>query len=243
MLGSIRSKYWDIQKKSRTTRYIGVPVAKILLGNNNKQQQQQQQQRQWRRGEKERAEFLNRDPRSGSFFDNRKSLRDTLTPEERAWVTNGTRSRGSRRSSSPSSLSGQFQRSFRTFFNGGEASSSPRPRAPSQSQRMSQQRPYQLPPWETGPEGLRLPRYCKVNRAEKEAIDVVPNEVSAVNGSDGDNSGSSRGMSLKELVMANSPDEEEEEDDYLEPYEEEVEEEEDDLLSLENARVAASGSV
>mmetsp|Transcript_28271 Transcript_28271/g.48069 ORF Transcript_28271/g.48069 Transcript_28271/m.48069 type:complete len:599 (+) Transcript_28271:442-2238(+) len=207
------------------------------------QQQQQQQQRQWRRGEKERAEFLNRDPRSGSFFDNRKSLRDTLTPEERAWVTNGSRSRGSRRSSSPSSLSGQFQRSFRTFFNGGEAPSSPRPRAPSQSQRMSQQRPYQLPPWETGPEGLRLPRYCKVNRAEKEAIDVVPNEVSAVNGSDGDNSGSSRGMSLKELVMANSPNEEEEEDDYLEPYEEEVEEEEDDLLSLENARVAASGSV
>ena len=135
------------------------------------EQQQGRQQRQWRRGERERSEWLNRDAtRSGSFFDNRKSMRDTMTQEERAWVNSGGNSnpqmsqanlRTARSMSSssppPSSLSGQFKRSFRTFFNGGEQM---------QSQRQVNQ--FHLPPWEIGPEGLRLPRYSRVYRKEEE---------------------------------------------------------------------------
>ena len=45
--------------------------------------QPQPQQRQRRRGEKERNEWLNRDATGGgSFFDNRKSMRETLSEEE-----------------------------------------------------------------------------------------------------------------------------------------------------------------
>ena len=124
-------------------------IASSMSDRQVESQQQQQQQRQWRRGERERNEWLNRDARAGgSFFDNRKSIRDTLAEDERAWVNNGNRD-------NPPSIPGQFKRSFRTFFNGGEH---------------NQQ--FRLPPWEVGPEELRLPRYRRVLRKE-DAIDTT----------------------------------------------------------------------
>mmetsp|Transcript_15 Transcript_15/g.25 ORF Transcript_15/g.25 Transcript_15/m.25 type:complete len:210 (-) Transcript_15:100-729(-) len=157
------------------------------------QQQNQQQQQKLRRGEKERNEWLNRDAtRSGSFFDNRKSMRDTLSEEERAWVGaninngNSNADRNPRTStttvnSSRNALSGKFQRSFRTFLNGGE-------RLRQQQQQFLQQGQYQSPPWETGPEGLRLPRYSEVTRRAASPATT---------------SGISRGNSLRDLVSNN----------------------------------------
>ena len=104
-----------------------------------------------------RDEWINRDARSGgSFFDNRSSMRDSLSPEERAWINSG--GGGSRQyNSSPSpprsSIGGHFKRSFQTFLNGGD----PSPTSPPQGLRS-----WERPVWETGPEYLRLPRYSKI---------------------------------------------------------------------------------
>jgi len=181
-----------------------------------------QQQQKWRRGEKERNEWLNRDAtRNGSFFDNRKSMRDTLSQEEKAWVNKTANPPISAMATSPS-LSGQFKRSFRTFFNtGGEQ--------PMQQQRRKQSQ-YQLPPWETGPEGLRLPRYSKVVRAPPENVAAA---TAAVEKS------LTRGMSLKNLVVTVANKQKEDDDGFMESYKEE---EEEDSLTLDNA-CAASGSV
>lgn len=183
--------------------------------------QPEQQQQKLRRGEKERNEWLNRDAtRNGSFFDNRKSMRDTLSQEEKAWVNKTTNPPVSAMASSSPTLTGQFKRSFRTFFNsGGEQPMQ------QQSQRQSQ---YQLPPWETGPEGLRLPRYSKVMRASPETAAATAVVEKSLN----------RGMSLKNLVVTVANKQKEEEDGFTESYEEE----EEDSLSLDNA-CAASGSV
>ena len=95
--------------------------------------------RQYRRGEREREEWLNRDAtRGGSFFEGRKTMRELLQSEEKCndyddGVDVNTRTPsmtgrggdggdGANESSKhypPSLLSGQFQRSFRSFLNGG----------------------------------------------------------------------------------------------------------------------------
>jgi hypothetical protein len=113
------------------------------VSEDERRSQQLLQGRQWRRGEKEHDDWLTRDAASGgSFFEGRKSMRELLSEEERGWVANGDVGSNSHRSSSltgsggggggggnasgnhPGSLllSGQFQRSFRSFLNGGEAS-------------------------------------------------------------------------------------------------------------------------
>ncbi len=121
-----------------------------------------------------RDDWINRDARNGgSFFDDRSSMRDSLSPEERAWVNiaggggGGNGSSGGNRqynSSSPprsssqrSSIGGHFKRSFQTFLNGGDPSPTPPP-PPPQGSRSWDNRPV----WETGPEYLRLPRYTKI---------------------------------------------------------------------------------
>jgi hypothetical protein len=154
-------------------------------------QQQRQQQQQQRRGEKERNEWLNRDAtRNGSFFEGRKSLRDIQSEEERAWTTNIDNNpqsmAASRRSSTignslgsmtgsssissggsrnnnpdiPPSISGQFRRSFHALM---------------QNQHHRDRfNNITTPPWEIGPESLRLPRYRKVVRASSRPTDSVP---------------------------------------------------------------------
>ena len=118
-----------------------------------------------------RDDWINRDARtSGSFFDNRRSMRDSLSPEERAWVngSNGNDGNGQYNSSSSqrSSIGGHFKRSFQTFLGGGEPSPVPPQVA----------RSWDKPVWETGPEFLRLPRYTKilkstpVERIEHDAV-------------------------------------------------------------------------
>jgi len=194
------------------------------------EEEPQNQQRRWRRGEKERNEWLNRDAtRSGSFFDGRKSMRDTLSEEERAWVNDNQKnsSNGNRISASvaatnrnikfPSrapSLSGQFKQSFQTFFNGGELLQQQRQRNQSTS-----------PPWDVGPEGLRLPRYSSVARAPPPPLEATERRMRGT-------------MSLKDLVTG--PGEEEGRDDSI-IKRRFGNEEEDDVLTLD-ARVA-SGSV
>lgn len=111
-----------------------------------------------------RDAWVNRDARNGgSFFDNRRSLRDSLSPEERAWVNNGSGgiqynssspSAAAAAASQRSSIGGHFKRSFQTFLNGGDPS---RPTPP-------QSGSWDRPVWETGPEYLRLPRYTKIER-------------------------------------------------------------------------------
>ena len=153
--------------------------------------EQRQQQQQQRRGEKERNEWLNRDAtRNGSFFEGRKSLRDIQSEEERAWTTNIDNNpqsmAASRRSSTignslgsmtgsssissggsrnnnpgiPPSISGQFRRSFHALM---------------QNQHHRDRfNNITTPPWEIGPESLRLPRYRKVVRASSRPTDSVP---------------------------------------------------------------------
>jgi ribosomal protein S18 acetylase RimI-like enzyme len=177
------------------------------------QQVQQPPQRQLRRGEKERNEWLDRDAtRSGTFFDNRKSMRDTLSEEERAWVNNSANGNGNTNGNNPQisgstmnvngnnrdpSLSGQFKRSLRTFFNsGGE------PQMRSQRQGNNQ---YQLPAWEVGPEGLKLPRYNKVCRKEEQA--AITTEARVVEEEEDDieyYGGEEEAMSLDACVASGS---------------------------------------
>jgi hypothetical protein len=146
------------------------------VSEDERRSQQLLQGRQWRRGEKERDDWLTRDAaRGGSFFEGRKSMRELLSEEERGWVANGDVGNDDHRSSSltgrggggggnafvnhPSLLlSGQFQRSFRSFLNGGGERTSP-------TQRQDRGRFASSRPWETGPDGLRLPRYITVMRA------------------------------------------------------------------------------
>ena len=153
----------------------------------SRKSQQSGEERQWRRGEKERNEWLNRDAtKSGSFFNGRSSMRDNLSDEERAWhgmnsnintnpvVSPAPRSsRGNNMSmmtGSPSSLSGQFKRSFRTFLNAGRAEQQSVVTASPQNQFNNNNSNNRRAPWEIGPEELRLPRYAKVSRPQQ----VVP---------------------------------------------------------------------
>ena len=141
-----------------------------------------------------------------------------MSNEERAWVNqssslsaNGGTARSSMTmSSSSSSLSGQFIGSFRTFFNGGEQM---------QSQRQVNQ--YRSPPWEVGPEGLRLPRYSRVVRESQSPVAVSEANVD-MNGS----------MSLKDLATKHE----------VTVDEEEAEEEDEDIVMSFDGCVA-SGSV
>jgi hypothetical protein len=114
----------------------------------------------------------NRENTNSNFFDSRSSMRDMLSPEERAWV-NANKGR-----SLNNSLTGKMTRSLRTFFNGGEQQNQwaqHQPLANNGSNmssyrrvdgRLSQQQ--QRPPWETGPEELKLPRYSKIVRRDVE---------------------------------------------------------------------------
>ena len=115
------------------------------------------QGQQWRRGERERDEWLNRDAaRGGSFFEGRKSMRELLLEEKRAARGCGGGDGGNTSSSGnrPSQLLlGKFQRSFRSFLNGDEGN---------RTMALTQQLPR---PWEAGPDSLRLPRYVTVMRA------------------------------------------------------------------------------
>lgn len=193
-----------------------------------KQNEQQQQQQQLRRGEKERNEWLNRDAtRSGSFFDNRKSMRDTISEEERAWIeanddiNNNNNNNGNSNAnpnppasstatanSSRNALSGKFQRSFRTFLNGGERLQQLR-RQQQQRLQQGQYGRYQSPPWETGPEGLRLPRYCEVTRrAAASPATTTTSETNAAGEI-------SRGNSLRDLASNNDSFDGEEEGEVL----------------------------
>mmetsp|Transcript_5597 Transcript_5597/g.11820 ORF Transcript_5597/g.11820 Transcript_5597/m.11820 type:complete len:506 (-) Transcript_5597:125-1642(-) len=107
-----------------------------------------------------RDEWINRDARSGgSFFDNRSSMRDSLSPEERAWINSGGGNNNNNNSSSQQrgSIGGHFKRSFQTFLNGGD----PSPTPPPQGSRSWDNRPV----WETGPEYLRLPRYTEIRKS------------------------------------------------------------------------------
>ncbi|KAL9184194.1 hypothetical protein ACHAXT_002280 [Thalassiosira profunda] len=159
---------------------------------------QAQPQRQWRRGERERAEWLNRDAARGSFFENRPSLRDTLSTEERAWVNRGSggpqissvsRSTVTTSVAASPSLSGQFKRSFRTFFSPGEA-----------LQDRRQRNQFRVPVWEAGPEELRLPRYNRVFRREATAQPVVEDFVTERTG-DVDDYDDIESYEEEELVM------------------------------------------
>ncbi|KAL7452296.1 hypothetical protein ACHAWC_004027 [Mediolabrus comicus] len=111
-----------------------------------------------------RDDWVNRDARNGgSFFDNRRSMRDTLSPEERAWINSGGSSVSSSRATAAagrSTIGGHFKRSFQTFLNGGDPSpTSPLPPGNSRS--------WDKPVWETGPEYLRLPRYAKIQTGQR----------------------------------------------------------------------------
>ncbi|KAL7551882.1 hypothetical protein ACHAWF_016120, partial [Thalassiosira exigua] len=128
------------------------------------QQHPQQRQRiRPRRGEAEREAFLHRDATSGSFFDDRPSLRESLSAEERAWVdrspaVDGAASAPAANGGGAPSLSGSvFARGVRTLFQASDPQNFGRARRrPMSEGRLGS------PPWETGPEGLRLPRYRRV---------------------------------------------------------------------------------
>jgi len=107
-----------------------------------------------------------------------------LSEEERAWLnTNPQQASPSANNNmvtrSQSTLSGQFKRGFRTFFNGGE-----------QMQVRRQVNQWSKPCWEVGPEGLRLPRYARVMRS-------IPSPETQVNT---DSAPNSSNFSLKDLV-------------------------------------------
>lgn len=116
-----------------------------------------------------RDDWVNRDARNGgSFFDNRRSMRDTLSPEERSWInSSGSTVSPSRATAAAgrSTIGGHFKRSFQTFLNGGDPSpSSPPPPGNSRS--------WDKPVWETGPEYLRLPRYTKIQTGQRTEEDA-----------------------------------------------------------------------
>jgi hypothetical protein len=146
--------------------------------------------RQYRRGERERENWLNRDAtRGGSFFEGRKTMREALQSEEKRniydgggdaypWKSSttgrgGGKGDGANKSSNdyPTSLlSGQFQRSIRSFLNGGgDCMTSPT------TQRRRQDRGGRFssspPPWEVGPDGLRLPRKLTVMRESSSSLE------------------------------------------------------------------------
>jgi len=117
-------------------------------------------------------DWVNRDvssrSSSSSFYDNhRSSIRDNnnamLSPQERAWVNtstnnNNNNNRGLNNNyNNHQSLSGKVTRGFRTFLHGNNESNDSYFRNDGGSRG-------QRPPWETGPEELRLPRYSKIVR-------------------------------------------------------------------------------
>jgi len=116
-----------------------------------------------------RDDWINRDARSGgSFFDNRSSMRDSLSPEERAWINSGGGG-SEKNNSSPQrgSIGGHFKRSFQTFLNGGDPSPTPPPPG---------SRSWDRPVWETGPEYLRLPRYTEIRKSTTPATERIEDE-------------------------------------------------------------------
>jgi hypothetical protein len=108
-------------------------------------------------------EWLNRDAaRGGSFFKGRKSMRELLLEEKRAARGGGGGDGGNASSSGnhPSQLlPGKFQRSFRSFLNGGGGD---------RTMTLTQRSPR---PWEAGPDSLRLPRYVTVMRALSSSLE------------------------------------------------------------------------
>ena len=106
---------------------------------------------------------MNRDAaRGGSFFEGRKSMRELLLEEKRAARGCGGGDGGNASSSGnhPSQLlPGKFQRSFRSFLNGGGGN-----RMMASTQRL-------LRPWEAGPDSLRLPKYVTVMRASSSSLE------------------------------------------------------------------------
>ncbi|KAL7477670.1 hypothetical protein ACHAW6_003472 [Cyclotella cf. meneghiniana] len=117
-------------------------------------------------------DWVNRDTRS-SFFDNRTSMRDTLSQEERAWIdSNRGASRISGGRESQSSFTGKVTRTFRTFLHGNETQRRFGNRNNLQTSDGWQNRP----PWETGPEELRLPRYVKIVRPDHVARELENRE-------------------------------------------------------------------
>ncbi|KAL7525572.1 hypothetical protein ACHAXR_003350, partial [Thalassiosira sp. AJA248-18] len=138
---------------------------------------------------------------------------------------------------------------FRTFFNyGGGGQLLRHQQQYQQEQQQRQQRnnnnQYSSPPWEIGPEGLRLPRYSKVLRKEEEGI-----AAAATNAMIGTTNRRRRsgGVSLKDLVTATTK---QQDDDYDNNYDyvDDDEEEEEEGIIIKNceeevdARVA-SGSL
>eukprot|EP00804_Cyclotella_cryptica_P015594 CCRYP_003598-RA/>CCRYP_003598-RA protein AED:0.06 eAED:0.06 QI:0/-1/0/1/-1/1/1/0/516 len=125
-------------------------------------------------------EWVNRDTRS-SFFENRTSMRDMLSSEERAWIDSnrgGGRIAGSGNNESQSSFTGKVTRSFRTFLHGNEE---PR-RFVNHKNFRSLENWQSRPPWETGPEELRLPRYVQIVRPADTTRNVENRDSSRKNG-------------------------------------------------------------
>jgi len=129
------------------------------------------------RGEKAREEWINK----------RTTTRDRLSVEERGWydrsrgradggsgngIANGgmhtVGSIGSSTSSSSSSngISGMVQNGFRSLWHHGDGSNSSSV-IPAGGSRRFMGGNRALPPWETGPDELRLPRYQKIARRDE----------------------------------------------------------------------------
>ena len=121
------------------------------------------QGQQWRRGERERDEWLNRDAARGwSFFEGRKSMRELLSEEKHAARGGGGVDGGNASSSGnhPSQLlQGKFQRSFCMILNGGGGDRT----------MASTQRSPRL--WEAGPDSRRLPSYVTVMRVSSSSLE------------------------------------------------------------------------
>ena len=109
---------------------------------------QGKESRRWRRGEKERLEWLRRNsaPR-GSFLGACDRTDPTLSVE--AWE-----SRVRMYNKDSPHFSSQFKRGLQNFFDG-------------HSREHFQLQRTKLPPWETGPANLRLPRYVQISRTKK----------------------------------------------------------------------------
>ena len=103
-------------------------------------------------------------------------MRELLSEEKRAARGGGGGNGGNALSSGnhPSQLLlGKFQRSFRSFLNGGGGD---------QTTASTQRSPR---PWETGPDCLRLPRYVMVMRALSSLLEGAGGESAAARHRDG----------------------------------------------------------